>query len=1311
MSEFSNTISAAASALIELLKRPVRAVGRFCGRVVNAVSSIKKKIFGDNPSGASPSTSLDQRTASCATEHNILPGTTSSTSSEAITRAYPGSPDNFPPGIHSGVDDSPFDTPLSPITNSLHGDENQGAPATAIHPQTETEHHPENGLPEEAESDFSSALSVIKSEPAAPITPAPSRTLDRANPLAQEHRSRAGGKGQFLRVMTEAGLPVPPFQVIQHTMLQAIDSVMIEPQLLAQFHPSGIDASQLQPVTLGSLKDSIPTMDRINQINWLAALRKLLISDDFLQEVDRLPVTNEIIRIYQELLLANPSQPVIIRSSGLKEDGFGDAQAGKYESCLHSSGDILKSCLEVLASSYQPTLCPDGKPQPMALIMQSYLDCRFGGVAHSHASLQDDTLQIEYAPGQPRGAVAGTNSLKPHRYQIKRNGANPIQWSPGGVPSYFVLKKTAEGFTEEKHEGPSAEELPEGIPEQLKRHIVQLENLLGCPVDVEFAVDQKGQLFLVQVRPITALLGAASFSGTPPDQPLCAGEVVSEGLATGEAYYVDKLVDNPAAIPKGAIIHAVNADPWMLEPAIINRAGGYVFKNGGNNDHIAIMLKQSGKPCMRSDAPFTGEKPQSPSTVTLIAGNFDQTCAAYLLDGDQTAHWSTRYTKPTLDYAAALTMSAANKPCAPTFTRVEQGFLWLHAQNQRVLNYFLRGRLLDLCLAPGNNKLLSMSPHRGQVLQALKVELENFLQDLQNLVAGYERFLKLHTEGEVTKEYYLDEMKDLLREIPRLKELLTSIKSDVSDQAKKIIDPMITQQELPEQPIDYEQWLNDGKTIILELQELFSPEAVVEIRTAHDLVFYIHKRFIAALEPVAYLSGQGAVERKGITAISNFVSDKSKSLLTKPIIEALNMAGQSVVLNLPTACIANVNLGNHACTIAMFEHSEGGKGRKLQLTFSDDMKDAVQGKLKRFWYMAHAIRLKMTGKEVQNMTTRFNHTTNALTIELRHMESTAAMNEGFLSLVKLMSMLKDVDLDFTDLNILGRPEMWKLDYTIVEKMIRESQDDPEKNDFTFKLCLSLQGNHYGWLDNYLYTKSEFSLEHQIFLNVRHSFYQGFHNVEFDSEQDLMNKYDQWLTNITAPLQHDAERVKKELAIIMLTTFDGYRKNLYTFVKQKYPDEFKNNDLLKKLCCCSFGVFSIMPEALKNDKSFATDPIMSHESAFNHAGKDIKNDKPIAIDLLQRYPYSLRIVSSTLKEDREVVLAAVKQSGCALQYAGESPRNDYEVVMAAIRNYPGAITFASDNLKKDENFILEAARENPQLLEELNRSRHRNRPKH
>ena len=1133
----------------------------------------------------------------------------------------------------------------------------------------------------ETKPDSSPSVNGLKPEP------------DKASPPTQDHRSRFGGKGQFLTVMTKAGLPVPPFRLIEHSMLQAIDDVVIEPQLLANYHPG--DISQLQPVTLGSLKKSIPAMDTINQDKWLDALGKLLISDAFLQQVAKLPVARTIRSRHQKLIKSNPNQSVIIRSSGLKEDGFGDSQAGKYESCLHSGGDILKSCLEVLASGYQPALCPDGKPQPMALIMQSYLDCRFGGVAHSHTSLQDDTLQIEYAPGQPRGAVAGTNSLKPHRYQIRRNGTNPIQWSPGGVPSYFVLKKTAEGFTEEKHEGPSAEQLPEGIPEQLKRHIVQLENLLGCPVDVEFAVDQQDRLFLVQVRPITALPGAASFSGPPPDQPLCAGELVSEGLATGEAYYVDKPV---ADIPKGAIIHAVNAAPWMLEPAIINRAGGYVFKNGGNNDHIAIMLKQSGKPCMRSDAPFTGEKPESPSRVTLLAGNFHQTCGAYLLDGDQTAHWSTRYTKPTLDYAAALTTSAANRPCAPTFTRVEQGFLWLHGQNQRVLNYFLRGRLMDLCLAPGHNKLLSMSAHRAEVLQALKIEVENFLLDAQNLLKGYERFLKLHTSGAVSKNPdMVEQVEHFLKEIKPLKNRLKAVKSQVLDWTKKISDPMITQQELPKKPINYQQWLNDGEALINELQQLNQPQTVDGVQSAHDLVFYIHKQFIAALEPVASQSGQGVVEKIRYSTISNFFSDNSESLLTEPIKEALESAGQFVALNLPTACIANIKLGMHASTIAMFEHGEGGKGRKLQLTLSDDMRSERQGKLKRFWYLAHAIQLRLAGQGVQNMITRFNPATNSLTIELRHMESTEAMKDGFLSLTKLLLAIRNLDKAIDAGNITGHPEMWQWDDTTVEKMITQSQDDPGKNDQTFKYCLLKQG-HSVWSDSHADSiNSEYSQEHQIFFQAGRSFFDYYSQQKWFSKQELLDGIDRWLTEITAPLGLDSERVKKELSFMLLSAFPTYYGTFYNYVQKQYPEELDDKSILKTISCHNLQLFSQLPPELRNDTTFATDVIMSHEGAFEYAGEQITNDKDIVIAMLQRFPENLRYVNSTLKEDRDVVMAAVNVRGDTLRYAGKSQQANYDVVTAAVANTPRAFQYVNTKIMQDTKFILKMVKQDPSAL--------------
>ena len=1135
----------------------------------------------------------------------------------------------------------------------------------------------------------------IKPEPGMVITPTPSASLVAS--MACRHRTSVGGKGQFLTVMTKAGLPVPNFYVIEHAMVQAIDNVMIEPQLLAQFHPDGILASQLKPVTLGSLKERIPTMNRINQARWLDALGSVLTSDDFLPQVARLPVADDIRRLYQELVAVNSSQPVIIRSSGLKEDAFGDAQAGKYESCLHSGGDILKSCLAVLASSYQPALCSDGRPQPMALIVQSYLDCRFGGVVLSHTSLQDDTLQIEYAPGQPRGAVAGTHSLKPHRYRVKRNGNNPIEWSRGEVSSYFTLKETAGGFTEEKHQGPSAEKLPEGIPGQLKHHIVQLENLLGCPVDVEFAVDQEERLYLVQVRPITALPGAASFSGSPPDQPLCAGELVSEGLATGDAYRVDQPVDDPSTIPEGAIIHAVNADPWMIEPAIISRAGGFVFKNGGNNDHIAIMLKQSGKPCMRSDAPFTGETPPSRSRVTLMAGHFAQKSAAYLLDGDQTAHWSARYTKPTLDYAAVLTTSAVNKPSAPAFTRVEQGFLWLHEQNQRILNYFLRGRLFDLCLASGHNKSLSMSPHRAQVLQALKAEVKRFLQDTQFMIAGYEHFLWL-SGADAQEHQYTIEVEHFLKDISPLKERLATIKNQLQNLANKITDPMITGQELPGQPIDYAQWLNDGETLINELTQLNQPVTVHEVRSAHDVVFYIHKQFIAALEPVAYLSGQGVVEKMDKVTISNFVSDASESLLTKPIEYILNRTDiPCVVINLPAACIANIKLGTHACTVAMFEHGEGGKGRKLRLVLTDNFRsDHKQGKLKRFWYLVHAVQLRLAGKETRNMTTSLNPAIGALTVELQHMESTEAMKEGFLLLTTFLFMIKNLDIIINEINITGDPAMWQWDFPTVEKMIRQSQYDPNTNDHAFKFCLFNQGYCQWFSIHDLPICSLFIQEHQIFLNAAQLLRDYVQSEKWSLQQNKVDAIDQWLLT-TCALLPEAEQIKKELAFMLLIYFPSFFQTMHLFIQQEYPKHLTDINLLKRLCCHSPELFASLPLELINSKAFATDVVMTHRKTFPYAGEQIKNDKPTVLAVVQRFPINLYYASSALKEDSDIVLAAVNANGLALRHAGESLKRNYDIVTAAVKCFPMAIREASIDLKQDDKFILALVRQEPKVL--------------
>ena len=107
-----NTISSAASALFELIQRPVRAFG---GRIVDALSFVKNKILGEDTADATPTTSLRQRKVS-------------TDSSEVSTEPSidSGSPLNYPGDANIGVIGLPKDG-KSTLINALRnlGDEDQ----------------------------------------------------------------------------------------------------------------------------------------------------------------------------------------------------------------------------------------------------------------------------------------------------------------------------------------------------------------------------------------------------------------------------------------------------------------------------------------------------------------------------------------------------------------------------------------------------------------------------------------------------------------------------------------------------------------------------------------------------------------------------------------------------------------------------------------------------------------------------------------------------------------------------------------------------------------------------------------------------------------------------------------------------------------------------------------------------------------------------------------------------------------------------------------------------------------------------------
>ena len=597
-------------------------------------------------------------------------------------------------------------------------------------------------------------------------------------------REQLGGKGMFLQRMLDIGLPVPPFKCATTEVLNALEQHPFDTARLARYLPE-IVAKLEAETSLANIKEhlqTLPPSEQAKRDSWLQGLMRFIASDDFYEQVKDSEASEHIRSLRTQL--GEPSTPVIVRSSGINEDNYGDAQAGKYLSEVQGEDDVLRTCLNVMASSYRPEVCAGGAPQPMALILQQCIDCQYGGVAMSYQSLQDDTVRVEYTPGQPKGAVAGHNGTTPHRIDIARKeGADDPQYFPGTVSSHFILRKnsTNNGYTETEIDDVGAQSdgritdcfmfccsssrraqsddrltddqtdgrLTNYQIASLMQMVRMLEDLLGCPVDIEFGIDHLGQVFLLQVRPITRLSGGMDFAMPPPaiEETLVRGIGVSEGYCTGPLWLANKqgLASNKVidSMPEGAIVVAQHGEEWMLEPDVLKRAAGFVFATGGTNDHVAITLRQAEKPCLLAGDQYPAVAGHDSEQATLAYARFNGAPAAFIVTGDLTEKLA-RHSTASSAFSDVPSVEAVASPddlLPPdgTFSQVATAFRWLTDQNARLLAFFAPGGGLD-CLA--NPIKLSMSAQRLEILAVTQDNINLLILGAQAMLDGYQAFLR-----------------------------------------------------------------------------------------------------------------------------------------------------------------------------------------------------------------------------------------------------------------------------------------------------------------------------------------------------------------------------------------------------------------------------------------------------------------------------------------------------------------------------------------------------------------------------------------
>jgi rifampicin phosphotransferase len=195
--------------------------------------------------------------------------------------------------------------------------------------------------------------------------------------------------------------------------------------------------------------------------------------------------------------------PVVVRSSAVGEDSARGSFAGQLDSFLHvrTFAELESALLACWASCWSERAIAyraarGFEVRGMGVVIQTQVDALAAGVLFTRTA--EGTILVEHTSGLGDELVSG--AVDPGRFVLHRNGNGFLALSTGERPIQSVENLL---FS------------PARLAE-LARLATKLEEGLGGPQDVEWAIDRSGLLYIVQSRPITATL---TVRAAPPDGP------------------------------------------------------------------------------------------------------------------------------------------------------------------------------------------------------------------------------------------------------------------------------------------------------------------------------------------------------------------------------------------------------------------------------------------------------------------------------------------------------------------------------------------------------------------------------------------------------------------------------------------------------------------------------------------------------------------------------------------------------------------------------------------------------------------------
>ena len=295
----------------------------------------------------------------------------------------------------------------------------------------------------------------------------------------------------------------------------------------------------------------------------------------------------------RRLLEASGGQPIVVRSSALVEDRFGSSFAGQFESYLdlESEADFVtavRSCWAALWSTrvlrYMATHGASPAETAMAVLVQPLVPARVSGGGLSQTANGDMILNATWG----LGSAIAQGEVVPERIVLTREGKHR---DTALGRKYHALGCVHNGrplFPRAMFSQPC---LTEAQAIELGRILRRVEDVMGMPVEIEWALDDRG-FRLLQGRPL-------HMAPTPARDdiwlrhPGLTGQPAGVGWGSGRARVVNCECELSLVAPGDILITRV-AGPALSQ--ILPRVAGVVAELGGSTSHLASLGRERGIP-------------------------------------------------------------------------------------------------------------------------------------------------------------------------------------------------------------------------------------------------------------------------------------------------------------------------------------------------------------------------------------------------------------------------------------------------------------------------------------------------------------------------------------------------------------------------------------------------------------------------------------------------------------------------------------------------------------------------------------------